>query len=182
MNALGFSHRQNIIYREDTLESRLSLLERWKTEGTIDTEEYNELLKDCTENQVLMDNERKYGKNQTKENTQMETKHTKGIVKIGNIDSTVVTDTKPEWLNRDTGHGETEYYGGYLICESVQNPYDTQLISEAFNVTNETGKTPRQLSNENKEFLDVLLEVRKYMTAHIPEKVFDLIDSVIKNQ
>lgn len=62
MGALGFKHRQNIIYREDTVESRLSLLERWKKEGTIELDEYNELLKDCTEEQVLMANERKYGK------------------------------------------------------------------------------------------------------------------------
>lgn len=77
MGALGFRHRQNIIYREDTLESRLSLLQRWKNEGTIELDEYNELIKDCTPKQVLIDNERKYGKNSHKEKIMKNLKHTK---------------------------------------------------------------------------------------------------------
>lgn len=71
----------------------------------------------------------------------------------------------------------------YVVSNTQESDEEAEanakLISEAFNVANETGKTPRQLQEENKEFLEVLLEVRKHMTAHIPEKVFDLIDNVI---
>lgn len=66
MGVLKFKHMQNIIYREDALESRLSLLERWKKEAIIELDEYNSLLQDCTNEQVLIDNERKYGKNSHK--------------------------------------------------------------------------------------------------------------------
>lgn len=85
----------------------------------------------------------------------MET-YTTGNFKIGGNGSTVVTDEKPCWLKGITGHEDTEYYGGYLICESVANTYDSALIAEAFNVANETGKTPRELHEETIFLLDML--------------------------
>lgn len=60
----------------------------------------------------------------------MKTKHTPGEWKKGKR-MTIVTEERPEWIKENTGHGETEYYGGFLIAESIINPYDIKLIAAA---------------------------------------------------
>jgi hypothetical protein len=52
----------------------------------------------------------------------------KGTWKPGKTGGTVVTDD-PEGFNEQSGHSEIEYYGGYLIAESILNPDDIKAIS-----------------------------------------------------
>lgn len=53
-------------------------------------------------------------------------KHLPGSWKLGKQDGTVIADSKTtERLN--TGHDAIEYYGGYLVCESIA----TQEIAQA---------------------------------------------------
>jgi hypothetical protein len=54
----------------------------------------------------------------------------KGKWKEGKHWGTVVTDDG-EGFPRKVGHDETEYYGGYLIAESVAKKADVKLISSA---------------------------------------------------
>lgn len=58
--------------------------------------------------------------------------------KVGNHHSTVVSDTKIRNTNfpsppnqRESGDDEPEYYGGYLICESIGNTETANLIASA---------------------------------------------------
>lgn len=58
--------------------------------------------------------------------------------KVGNHPSTVVSDTKIKNTNfptppnqRESGDDEPEYYGGYLICESIGNIETANLIAAA---------------------------------------------------
>lgn len=43
----------------------------------------------------------------------------------------VVSDTVASTEDQRTGHGDSEYYGGVLICESVRTPEDAKLIAAA---------------------------------------------------
>ncbi|OFY43973.1 MAG: hypothetical protein A2X18_07540 [Bacteroidetes bacterium GWF2_40_14] len=63
----------------------------------------------------------------------MSTKHTGGNWKVGRP-GTVVTDTIPEWLMNNTGHDDIEYYGGYLIAESISTKTDANLMAAAPNM------------------------------------------------
>ena len=57
----------------------------------------------------------------------------------------------------------------------IENKAYMELICEAFNVANETGKTPRQLADENKE----LLEACKTLMTSI-DSGMDVIKSLDK--
>ena len=69
--------------------------------------------------------------------------HSKGNWKVGNCNS-VVTDNGEGFPNH-TGHNDTEYYGGYLIAESILKPADAHLIAAAPDLLN--------ANKENLEFL-----------------------------
>lgn len=61
-----------------------------------------------------------------------EFKRTKGNWKVGPNPMFVVSDTTDkEGFQENTGHTDSDYYGGLLICESVWKPSDAQLISAA---------------------------------------------------
>lgn len=50
----------------------------------------------------------------------------------GSILGTVISDQRPvstALTRRETGHLETEYYGGYLIAESILRPADVDFIA-----------------------------------------------------
>lgn len=59
--------------------------------------------------------------------------------------------------------------GGVKIAENIggktneEREANAKLIAEAGTVANETGKTPRQLADENKELLEALKLCRKYL-------------------
>ena len=59
----------------------------------------------------------------------MKKNFTKGEWKIGR-QGTVVSDTIPE-NHSNSGHTDVEYYGGYLIAESIVNKADAKLIAAA---------------------------------------------------
>lgn len=126
MGALEFRHRQNIIYREDTLESRLSILERWKNEGTIELDEYNELLKDCTNEQVVIDNERKYG---IKKSTYLNKNNTKK-----DLNSKITTEYAKDLAIQDMGTPiqQNAYICGYM--KSVEKTNVKELFDALINL------------------------------------------------
>lgn len=49
---------------------------------------------------------------------------------IGKTGGAVVTDN-PKGFTFDTGHLDVDYYGGYLVCESIWRKKDCHLISAA---------------------------------------------------
>ena len=53
----------------------------------------------------------------------------KGEWKVGR-QGTVVSDTIPE-NHSNLGHTDVEYYGGYLIAESIANQADVKLVAAA---------------------------------------------------
>lgn len=62
-----------------------------------------------------------------------EFKGTKGNWKVGTNFSNIVTDEKTERpsYSKENYESEMEYYGGYLICESVSKKADAKLIAAA---------------------------------------------------
>lgn len=79
--------------------------------------------------------------------------------------------SKGEWiLNRD--NTITATHDRVLIAQicsagnnEIAQQANAQLIIEAGNVANETGKTPRQLAEENKELLEALQYAIKTIEA-----------------
>jgi len=57
-----------------------------------------------------------------------EFKGSKGAWNVGKILSTVDTNAR-EGFEGKSGHDATEYYGGYLIAESIMKKADAQLIA-----------------------------------------------------
>lgn len=53
--------------------------------------------------------------------------HSEGNWKVGRCGS-VVTD-RADGFNEASGHCDTEYYGGFLICESIHKKEDSMLIA-----------------------------------------------------
>ena len=57
---------------------------------------------------------------------------------------------------------------------------NARLIAEAGTVANETGKTPRQLADENKELLEALQEIKKGEGAYNMDK-YEHANNTIEN-
>ena len=68
--------------------------------------------------------------------------------------------------------------------ESDEMESNSKLITEAFNVANETGKMPRQLADENKELLEALITaedtLRKLNINAVCDNTLMLVSNVIK--
>jgi hypothetical protein len=63
----------------------------------------------------------------------MEFKGTKGEWKQGNHISHIVSDVKPKrptYSDKDY-QSEKDFYGGYIVCESISNKEDSKLIAAA---------------------------------------------------
>src|SRR6185437_12871862 len=60
----------------------------------------------------------------------METKFTPGKWTVGKFNSTVISDKTPEKYIGASGHNDTDYYGGFLIAESISS-HDAKLIAAA---------------------------------------------------
>jgi hypothetical protein len=83
----------------------------------------------------------------------MKSKHTKGDVKFNEYGK-IVTNKKDTIVVSGvmlTGRGDAE------------PDANAQLIVDAFNVTNETGLTPRELQKSHAELLEVLEKVSTFM-------------------
>ena len=64
---------------------------------------------------------------------------------------------------------KSEFNGIDEVCEKEEAEANAQLIAEAGTVANETGKTPRQLADDNKLLLEALIDItnsyRKYVNV-----------------
>jgi hypothetical protein len=49
---------------------------------------------------------------------------------VGKVGS-VVSDTTPSWYKGGSGHDDNNYYGGFLIAESIANVEDAKVIAAA---------------------------------------------------
>lgn len=87
-------------------------------------------------------------------------KHTKGKVRITGHTTFGTKHTLCEiQISENDNHGIcTVNANNRSASEANAN---AELICEAFNVTNETGKSPRQLADENKELLEALIGLRR---------------------
>lgn len=57
---------------------------------------------------------------------------TPGKWQVGtHISSTVVSDTVPSDYSSDAGHDHAQYYGGFLLAESIGNQDDAALFAES---------------------------------------------------
>lgn len=77
----------------------------------------------------------------------METKHTKGEWVINSQKNLVIVGRK--WIADLLNNG-------FEHISELEREANAKLIVEAGNVANETGKTPSQLADENKELLEAL--------------------------
>ena len=61
---------------------------------------------------------------------------------------------------------KSEFNGIDEVCEKEEAEANAQLIAEAGTVANETGKTPRQLADDNKVLLEALKELLTHALEH----------------
>lgn len=99
----------------------------------------------------------------------------------------IVTDETPNGISELYGHIEVSNDDNALACifTDIYNPkeakYNAKLIAEAGTVANETGKTPRQLADDNKVLLEVLIKVKNSVDLSLlPPSVELSINSAIK--
>ena len=59
-----------------------------------------------------------------------EFKGNNGKWEVGKGEMTVISDSSNN-IPTDTGHDDIQYYGGYLIAESIYNKEDAKLIAAA---------------------------------------------------
>ena len=59
-----------------------------------------------------------------------EFKGNNGKWEVGKEEMTVISDSRNN-IPTDTGHDDIQYYGGYLIAESIYNKEDAKLIAAA---------------------------------------------------
>lgn len=93
--------------------------------------------------------------------------------------SILETNEADEWVDVNSVKGifARTFYGELEpIITKKEAELNANLISEAFNVANETGKTPRQLADDNK----VLLETLRKFTI-LSEEHYSDIKGLIKN-
>ena len=93
--------------------------------------------------------------------------HTKGkaIIRRNHTNCEIILDNNSPYSER-VSICTTGNWIGKAIPEMEAN---AELICEAFNVANETGKTPRQLTDENKELLEACI------------KAFDILNTPYKD-
>lgn len=103
----------------------------------------------------------------------MKSKHTKEYASYKNT-----------YLNGSAGFEILKGNDGEAISDFVYTEPDAQLIADAFNVTNETGFTPRELQKSHAELLEALMFVRRVLASYSSEqsvKAWLKAEQVIKN-
>lgn len=53
---------------------------------------------------------------------------------VGKSHGVVVSDTVPNDYKKGSGHDEVDYYGGFLLAESVGNKDDAELFAQSKNI------------------------------------------------
>lgn len=117
----------------------------------------------------------------------METKHTKGewIPQFFkgdiNVCIGVMVKSKNGYSQRicDTILPSTDEE---YIEEREEIEANAKLIAEAGTVANETGKTPRQLADENKELLEALIELLKSHETLNFDKTGDIFSTEVEQK
>ena len=100
----------------------------------------------------------------------------------------IVTDETPNGISELYGHIEVSNDDNALACifTDIYNPkeakYNAKLIAEAGTVANETGKTPRQLADDNKVLLEALIEVRSWSSkgGNVTGDMWEICNKAIK--
>lgn len=69
---------------------------------------------------------------------------------------------------------------GDIPMKSIIRTLEGRLISRTYGTNVEEIEATTKLQAAAPELLEALQNVRKHMTAHIPEKIFDLVDKAIK--
>lgn len=77
--------------------------------------------------------------------------YTEGNWKVGRP-GTVVSDTVPEKWPDNTGHDDKNYYGGFLIAESVATNDDARLIASAPDMEHALRSFITAMSNIDEKF------------------------------
>lgn len=107
----------------------------------------------------------------------METKHTKGEWLVNKVGYRILP-YKTETAEKYTISTTTDFYQksiANIVAQSIDDEdglnivrysneeclSNAKLIAEAGTVANETGKTPRQLVEENKELLEALIDAKE---------------------
>jgi len=101
-----------------------------------------------------------------------EFKGTKGNWKIGNHFSNIVTDEKtlrPTYNEKDY-ESEKRYYGGYIVCESLNKRADANLIANAPKLLDALQSAYR-CSGE-----------RNYLTKPVLDEMLDAINRALGNE
>ena len=62
MGIFALKHKENILYREDDMKTRVELLYRWTSSGEVSLDEFEVLIESCNDEQIKRDKERRYGK------------------------------------------------------------------------------------------------------------------------
>lgn len=118
-------------------------------------------------------------------------KRSQGNWKIGITGGTVVTDNSEGFPPNGMGHDDTEYYGGYLIAESILKKADAELIADAGTTANKCGLLPSEILKQRDELLEackaakidteMLLDETADFTRENLQSTIDLLDRAIKN-
>lgn len=99
-------------------------------------------------------------------------KHTKGKVKTSIVEHkkeglsiylfTELDRNRVSWPASCSTHGTLDGSGDWVISPEECRA-NASLICEAFNVTNETGKSPRQLAEINEKYLEALQSLQSIL-------------------
>lgn len=76
----------------------------------------------------------------------------------------VISDQAPAGYNKESGHADVTYYGGYLLAESVGNPTDAKLFAQSKNILIAAAELIRDV---NREDLPSVRNLKKIITEFI---------------